>query len=171
MIPWLSLLAFVGLTPVVTARQNPDFSGTWTLDASKSDDARREVLASWGDPNRMKPKDRQVADRLLLLATALDRFEIRQTPREISLYYRDDVRIYYIDGKKHTRETPWGEKLETVTDWEGSELHLKTDGKDLGDLDEIYAFDGDQMLYTVRLKVKHAKEEIVIRNYFDRVEE
>jgi hypothetical protein len=171
MVPWLSLLAFVALTPLAGARQNPDFSGTWALDASKSDDPHRQILASWGDPNRMRPEERQVADRLLLLVSALDRFEIRHTPRDITLYYGDDVRIFYIDGKKHTRETPWGERLETVTDWEDGELHLKTDGKDLGDLEEIYTFEDGQMLYTVRLKVKHAKEEVVIRSYFDRVEE
>jgi hypothetical protein len=168
---WLSLFAFLALASVVASQGKPDFSGTWTLDTGKSDDAEEQILATWGDPNRMSPKDRQIADRLILLASAFDRFEIRQTPRDISLYYRDDVRIYYIDGKKHTRETPWGDKLETVTSWEGNELHLKTDGKDLGDLDEIYTFEGDQMLYTVRLKVKDAKEETVVRSYFDRVKE
>ena len=159
----LSLASFT-----VAFEGTPDFTGTWAINTAKSDDFNKEVLASWGDPNRMSPKDRRIAERLELLASAFDRFEIRQSQRDITLYHQDDVRIYYIDGKKHTRETPWGEKLETVTNWEGDELHLRTDGKDLGEVDEMYAFEGAQMVYTVRVKLKSAKEDLVVQSYFDR---
>jgi hypothetical protein len=165
---WVSLLALAASASLVSAQQRPDFTGKWRLDATRSDDAGRQILASWGDPNRMSPTDRRTADRLIQLASALQRFETRQSERDISVY--DDagnVRIYYLDGKKHTRETPWGERLETEAKWEGSELRVKTDGKDLGEVNESYAKDGPALLYTVTIKVKHAKEPVVIRSYFE----
>jgi hypothetical protein len=160
----LALFASAGLG---SAQPRPDFTGKWRLDTSKSDDASQAILRSWGDPNRMSPTDRRTADRLIQLASALQQFEIRQTERDISLY--DDagnVRIYYLDEKKHTRETPWGDKLQTESKWQGSELQVKTDGKDLGEVNEAYAKDGSALLYTITLKMKHSKEPVVIRSYF-----
>lgn len=166
---WVSPMALVvASASLVSAQPKADFTGTWRLDAGRSDDASRQILASWGDPGRMSPTDRRTADRLIQLASALQTFEIRQSERDISLY--DDagnVRIYYLDGKKHTRETPWGDKLQTEAKWQGSELHVKTDGKDLGEVNESYAKDGPSLLYTVTIKVKHAKESVVVRSYFE----
>ncbi len=164
-----SCLVFASLS---FAQGSPDFSGEWTLDAEGSDDGEALILGGIGDPDRMSPKDRRVAERLTELVRALRVLEIRQGPSDFRLYDEaDNVRIYYIDGKKHSRETPWGEKLETVTKWEGSELHTRTDGKDLGEIDEFYAMEGGQLLYTVKIRLEDSEQEVVIRSYYGRAKE
>jgi hypothetical protein len=153
------------------AQGNPDFSGTWNLDADKSDDGEAVIMGGLGDPDRMSPKDRRVAERLIALGRALQVLELSHTAADFRLYDEaDNVRIYYIDGKKHQRETPWGEKLDTVTKWEGNELHMRTDGKDLGEIDEIYSMDGPQLLYTIRMRLDGSKEEVVVRTYYNRAQ-
>lgn len=153
------------------AQGNPDFSGTWKMDKERSDDGEALILGGLGSPDRMSPKDRRVAERLMELGRALEVLEIRQSPSDIRLYDdADNVRIYYIDGKKHTRETPWGERLETVTGWEGSELHMRTDGKDLGEVDEIYAMEGNGLVFTFKIRLEDSDNEVVIRTYYGRAE-
>jgi len=164
-------LSCLVLASVSFAQGNPDFSGKWALDSEKSDDGEAVILGGIGSPDRMSPKDRRIADRLMDLVRALRLLEIRQSPADFRLYDEaDNVRIYYIDGKKHARETPWGEKLETVTKWEGSELQMRTDGKDLGEIDEIYAMEGSQLLYIVKLRLDGSKQEVVVRTYYGRAE-
>lgn len=154
------------------AQGSPDFNGKWSLDDQKSDDGEAVILGAVGDPDRLSPKDRRIAERLIILIRALRVLEIRQSASDIRLYDdADNVRIYYIDGKKHQRETPWGERLETVTQWEGGELYMRTDGKDLGEIDEIYAMEGEKLLYTVKIRLEDSKQEVVIHTYYDRAKE
>jgi hypothetical protein len=123
-----------------------------------SDDAEALILGGLGSPERMSPKDRRTAERLIQLVRALGSLEIRQSPADFRLYDEaDNVRIYYIDGKKHTRETPWGDRLETETRWEGSELRVRTDGKDLGEIDEIYGRKRERLLHTVKIRLGDSK--------------
>ena len=165
------VVSFLLLASIFLAQGNPDFSGEWTLDASKSDDGEAVILAGLGDPERMSPSDRRTAERLMALVRAFRVLEIRQSPTDFSLYDEaDNVRIYYIDGKKHARETPWGERLETETKWEGSVLQAKTDGKDLGEIDELYAMEGGQLLYTVKLRLEDSDQEVVVRTFYSRAE-
>ncbi len=165
------LVSLLLLASVAFAQGNPDFSGKWKLDKTKSDDGEAVIFGGLGDPNRMSPKNRRTADRLTALVRALGVLEVRQSASDIRLYDdADNVRIYYIDGKKHNRETPWGEKLETVTKWEGSVLQARTDGKDLGEIDELYAMEGSQLLYTVKLRLEDSKNEVVIRTFYGRAE-
>lgn len=165
------LVSFLLVTSVSLAQGNPDFSGKWTLDEDKSDDGEALILGGIGSPDRMSPEKRRTADRLIDLVRALRALEIRQSPADFRLYDEaDNVRIYYIDGKKHTRETPWGDKLETVTKWEGLELQMRTDGKDLGEIDELYTMEGSQLLYTVKLRLEGSKQEVVVRTYYGRAQ-
>jgi hypothetical protein len=165
------LVSFLLVASFSLAQGNPDFSGKWTLDADKSDDGEALVVGGIGSPDRMSPENRRMAERLIALVRAFRVLEIRQSPADFRLFDEaDNIRIYYIDGKKHTRETPWGEKLETVTKWEGSELQMRTDGKDLGEIDEIYALEGGQLLYTVKIRLEDQKEEVVVRSYYARAQ-
>lgn len=161
--------SFLVLASLSFAQQSADFSGKWRMDADESDDGEAHILGGFGDPNVMSPKDRRVAERLIALVHALGDLEIRQSSRDIRLYDEaDNVRIYYIDGEKHTRETPWGERLETVTKWEKGALHVRTDGKELGEIEEIFTLEAGQLLYTVELRLGNSKDEIVIRTYYSR---
>ncbi|HEY7699221.1 MAG TPA: hypothetical protein VIE88_12445 [Vicinamibacteria bacterium] len=162
----------VVLASLSFAQGGPDFSGKWKMDADKSDDGEAVILGGLGNPDRMKPEVRRTVERLLALGRAFRSLEIRQSAADFRLYDdANNVRIYYIDGKKHQRETPWGERLETVTQWEGGELHTRTDGKDLGEIDEIYGMEGGQLLYTVKIRLEDSKQEVVIRTYYDRAQE
>jgi hypothetical protein len=164
--------SFFLLASLSFGQGNPDYSGKWKMDAAKSDDGEARILGGVGDPDRMSPKNRRTAERLMELGRALQVLEIRQSSADIRLYDEaDNTRIYYIDGKKHTRETPWGDRLETVTRWEGMELHMRTDGKDLGEIDEIYAMEGDQLLFTFKIRLEDSDNEIVIRTYYGRAQE
>jgi hypothetical protein len=165
------LQASVLVAALSIAQATPDFTGKWTLDDSRSDDGEALIVAGLGDPDRMSPKNRRTADRLLQLVTALRVLDIRQGPADFRLFDEaDNIRIYYIDGKKHQRETPWGERLETVTKWEASELHVRTDGKDLGEIDEIYGMEGKDLVYTVKLRLEGSKDEVVVRSFYTRAE-
>jgi hypothetical protein len=165
------LFASFVLASVALAQGTPDFSGEWRLDPDKSDDGEAVILGGLGDPSRMSPEKRRVVERLMALGRALAFLEIRQSPADVRLYDEaDNVRIYYIDGKKHPRETPWGEKLETQTKWEGAELHMRTDGKDLGEFEEIYQMAGSQLLYTIKLRLEDSDNEVVIRTYYARAQ-
>jgi hypothetical protein len=153
------------------AQGSPDFNGKWSLDDQKSDDGEAVILGAVGDPDRLSPKDRRIAERLIILIRALRVLEIRQSASDIRLYDdADNVRIYYIDGKKHTRETPWGERLETTGQWEAGELHVRTDGKDLGEIEEVWAIQDGQLLYTVNVELEGSKEKIVVRAVYARAE-
>ncbi len=165
------VLSFMLLGSFAFGQGNPDFSGMWKIDEDKSDDGEALILGGIGSPDRMSPKDRRTAERLLELGRALVLLEIRHSPADFRLYDEaDNVRIYYIDGKKHPRATPWGDKLETVTEWEGNELRMQTDGKDLGEFEEIYAMEGAQLLFTVKIRLDDSDSEIVIRTFYDRAE-
>lgn len=160
---WLFLASFS------FAQGAPNFGGKWTMDADKSDDGESLILGGLGDPNRLSPEKRRTAERLLSLGRALSVLEIRQSASDFRLYDEaDNVRIYYIDGKKHTRETPWGERLETETKWEGAVLQMRTDGKDLGEIDELYTMEGEKLVYTVKIRLEDSKAEVVVRTYYDR---
>jgi hypothetical protein len=165
------LLASVLVTAAAIGQSAPDFTGKWTLDDSRSDDGEALIVGGLGDPDRMSPKNRRTADRLLQLLRALRVLDIRQGPGDFRLFDEaDNIRIYYIDGKKHQRETPWGERLETVTKWQGSELHMRTDGKDLGEIDELYGMEGQSLVYTVKLRLEGSKDEVVVRTFYNRAE-
>jgi hypothetical protein len=161
------------LLTAALAQGGLDFSGKWRLDTDRSDDAEAVIQAGLENTSgRVTTSTLQTFDRLVALSRALTWLEIRQTERDFSLYDdADNVRIYYIDGKKHARETPWGAKLDTVTKWEGAELHIKTDGGDLGEVTEVYSFDGGELRFTVRIKVKNVKDEIAVNSYYTRATE
>lgn len=151
----------------------PNFSGNWKLDAGKSDDAAKKIHEGMVDATgKTGPTERQrVLERLIQLARAMDYLEIKHN--ETELQFIDDaanVRIYYIDGKKHPRQTPWGAKLQTVTIWEADHLLVKTDGKDLGQVEELYAFQGRELVYEIRVRPAGLKNEIVARSFYSRLQ-
>jgi hypothetical protein len=172
----LVVAAVAVLVPVGgDAQPNPDLSGKWTLDKEKSDDAEAVIRAGLGvtekTTGRPDVKALQVADRLVALSRALESLEIRQSEKDFRIYDdANNVRIYYIDDKKHARETPWGAKLETVTGWNNGALHMRTEGDELGKVDETYGLEGRQMVFIVRIRVKDAQEDVVVRSYYSRAE-
>jgi hypothetical protein len=176
----LAATAAAILLPVgVQAGATPDFSGKWSLDSDRSDDAEAVIKTGLGvtekTTGRPNVPEMRTADRLVALSRALTWLEIRQSDKDFRIYDdADNARIYYIDGKKHARETPWGAKLQTVTSWEDGKLHMRTEGKDIGDVDKVdetYDIEGGQLVFLVRIKLKVLKDDVVVRSYYNRVQE
>ena len=66
---------------------------------------------------------------------ALEELEIAQTDEAFRIFDEaDNLRIYYLDGGKRARQTPWGAKLDTVANWDGPQITVRTSGKEVGDV-------------------------------------
>jgi hypothetical protein len=153
--------------------QKPDFSGIWTLNFEKSDDWADLVRTGAGNTRSFTKMDVQrIVDRLTYLARTAEEIEIEQSEREFKTFDKDDnVLIYYLDGKKHSRQTPWGAMLETVADWNGDELVIVTQNKELGKVTEVYAYEGKQLVSVIQMELKGFENTVVARQYYNRKEE
>jgi hypothetical protein len=153
----------------------PDLKGTWKLDAAKSGDAESEVLKGAGkdDTHGMDHLERvRILDRLTSLVRALDVIEIEQTEKEVQVSdNKGNFRIYYLDGKKHPRQTPWGAPLDAVAAWKDGSLVVKSRGEEVGEIEETYGLEGRQLVLIVRARNPRFENEIVVRQYYDRASE
>ena len=117
MVAVLLVAAFPGAAQAQA--QKPDFSGTWELDLQASDDTESQVLGGAGEDTTrgMTRLERgRLVERLIQLARAIDEIEIAQTERDFRIFdWDDNLRIYYLDGRKHARQTPWGAKETTMS--------------------------------------------------------
>ncbi len=79
--------------------QRPNFTGTWVLDADKSDQAIESVRAGLGDKLATGKKQmfqRYLADVLVGLAEDAEELEIELTEKDLTMFDRaDNVNIYY----------------------------------------------------------------------------
>jgi hypothetical protein len=82
------------------------------------------------------------------------------------------VRIFYIDGKKHKRQTPGGANLETICTRRGNRIVVEQKLDKDGKIAEVYSLsaDGTRMSLTVHFESKRFKQPLVVRNVFDRQE-
>ena len=153
--------------------QKPDFSGTWHLDVQASDDTESQVLGGAGDDATRgitRLERGRLVERLIQLARAIDELEIAQSESDLRIFDREDnLRIYYLDGEKHARQTPWGAKLDAVAEWHGQQITVQTTGKEIGEVQETFGMEGRQLVSIVRIKNENFENEIVIRNYYDRL--
>jgi hypothetical protein len=152
----------------------PDLSGSWTLNAADSDDTESQILGGAGEDRThgMTHLERsRLLDRLVQLARAIDEIELALTERDLKIYDRDDnVRIYYLDGDERVRQTPWGASLDVVAKWDGQQISVETKGREVGEVNETFGLEGQRLVYIVRIKNPNFENEIVIRNYYDRVD-
>jgi hypothetical protein len=176
-IRWAASTAFVASVALLASAkdstaQEPNFTGTWQLDAEKSDDMQQKIRAGAGKAGGItQPEIQRLLDRFTHLAHAADVIEIEQTKVDFKIFDRaDNVRIYYMDGKKHPRQTPWGAKLQTVANWDNQRLLITTEGKDLGKVTEVYAFEGQQLIFIIQVENKKFENDVLIRHYYDRLD-
>ncbi len=150
--------------------QKPNFSGTWVLDKETSDNLEEKVRIGAGGTNRITRIDvKRIVDRLTHLARASEEIEIEQSAEDFTVADKqDNLRIYYIDGKKHVRQTPWGVKLQTLTNWKDAQLIITTEGKDLGKVTETYRLEGEQLVFAVQLESDDFENTVVARNQYFR---
>jgi hypothetical protein len=82
------------------------------------------------------------------------------------------VRIFYVDGLKHKRQTPFGAELETVCTRQGGRIIIDQKLDKWGKISETYipSSDGDALIHTVRFESKRFKEPLVIQNSYYRMQ-
>jgi hypothetical protein len=170
---WVAFCAVFGgllCLPLDAQAQKPDFSGEWVLDVDKSDDLAMRARAGAGSATQFTRMGvQQLLDRVAQLSRASEEIEIEQTVEDFKVFDLDDnVRIYYIDAKKHPRQTSWGAKLETITAWNKEELIIVTEGKELGRVTEVYTFEGKQLVFVLQLENKEFESKVVARHYYNR---
>ncbi len=80
----------------------------------------------------------------------------------------DNVRIYYLDGEKHKRQTPGGVDLETVAQKRGDQIIIEEKAES-SKFTRTFALaqDGSVMVVTVRLENDRFKQPVVIRSVYD----
>ena len=177
----ISILFFVvalTLLPGAAAQAQtpkPDFSGTWELNIEQSDDpfeAIRSALGLTGGSGDRQQERQALSSRLNYVAQAAKTIEIEHTQKDFKLFNtEDDVRIHYIDGQKHPRQSPTGERMTTVTVWRGDLLDSTTEGDEIGKVSETFGLEGQQLVHIVRIQNDAFDEDLVIRAYYDRAEQ
>lgn len=174
---WTTLVAVclgLVLPEMASAQAMPSLTGKWDLDVMKSDDAEeaiREGLGETAGRGSRAVQRQRLMERLIPLARAADYMELELSDQDLKVFDRADrVSIYYLDGKKHERQGPMGDKMEAIADWDGSRVTVTTEGKEIGRILEIYGLEGHQMAYIVSIENKAFEQEVVIRHYYNRID-
>lgn len=170
------MATLLSVTPTTGAQSTkPDFSGVWELDQEKSDDAVtaiRDALGQTSGRGERQIERQALSSRLNDLARAAETIEIEQTEKDIKLFdSEDDVRIHYIDGKEHPRQSRSGEQMTTVTAWRGDFLDLATEGPEIGKVTETLGMEGAQLVHIVRIQNTAFEDDLVVRAYYNRAED
>jgi hypothetical protein len=179
-----ALFAAAFAVSLAEAQDGLELTGTWYRSSGESDDAESKIReaakamfdkATKGGRNIPSEEIAQIQKRLQFIIGSYVQFaeilEIEQTSTELHI---DDgegrIRIFYIDGKKHMRQTPQGAKLETICTRGSNRITIeqKLDGG--GRLVETYVPlpEGDRMVLTVSLGSKQLKPPLILRNVYDR---
>jgi hypothetical protein len=177
----VSLLA--GTFSPAPAQVNPSMTGTWVRNPDKSEDPKEKIRSAAQDMfDKTTKGGRNVASEDIpriqkrlrsMISSFVQHAEILEIEHDSDELHVDDgegrVRIFYIDGEKHVRQTPGGAKLETVCRGQGSQIFVeqKLEGAKIF---ETYAMsaDGERLTLTVRMEAKRFKKPLTLRNVYDR---
>jgi hypothetical protein len=110
----LTFLMVVAITTLAFAQAKPDFSGTWVLDAAKSN------LGLIGPGAKQAPM-RTVT---LVLKQTRDVLTIQRTVGE-----RKETAVYKLDGSESTNKLPSGDETKSIVKWVDATLVSRTTAK------------------------------------------
>lgn len=110
----LSVVMSVAIATLVFAQGKLDFSGTWILDAAKSDLGRTSSAA----------KQMPMRTVTLVLKQTSDALTIQRTTGE-----QKETAVYKMDGSVSTNKLPSGNESKSTVKWVGSTLVTKTTTK------------------------------------------
>ena len=184
-------LGIVALAPTAEGKfvvsSQGSLAGTWIVNPDESEDPRAKLETALQserrgrrgrseeaepDPNLVLSRMRSMERLLTSLSAAADELTIEVASGEVHVAAAGGgrVRIFYLDGEKHIRQTPDGSQLETEAQWNGRELLVEQDGGDGDTVNEVYALGSDPNVLVVvfRLKLDRLEEPIVIRTVYDR---
>ncbi len=183
----IHVLLFIGL--VGLPAQDIGFSGVWERDIERSDDPREKMQAAMeqmreqmgqrgggggrpgggggrpdggggrGERGGGRPDVGNIPDELTVELTG-EEFQVDDGGR---------LRIYYLDGKKHKRETSNGMKLETIAELKGSAIVIE-EKMERGKIDRKFELspDGATMIMTLTVKFGRMKDPVVIRTVYEK---
>jgi hypothetical protein len=165
-------------------QEEEGFNGTWMRNPDESDDpdeatraAAEEIFNKATKGGRgiftedIQQIQKQLQSSIASFVQFADTLIIDDEGKEFLV---DDgvgrVRIFYLDGKKHNRQSPDGAKFETLSTRQGNRIIVDQKIKGGGRIVETYALseEGDRLILTVRLEAKRLKEPMTIRNVYDR---
>ena len=97
-----------------------------------------------------------------------DELTVELTGEEFQVDDGERLRIYYLDGKKHKRETQNGMKLETIAELKGSSILIE-EKMERGKIDRKFELspDGATMIMTLTVKFGRMKDPVVIRTVYE----
>jgi len=181
------LLVF-GSSLTIGASMQASLAGSWMVNPDESDDIREKIEAALQterrprrgrseapepDPNQRLSQLRNMERLLDSLSASPDELEIEVASGEVQVTASGAgrVRIFYLDGETHLRQTPNGSELETRAQWNGRELLVEQDAGDGDTIHEVYALgsDPDVLTFVFRLKLDRLEDPIVIRTLYDRM--
>jgi len=185
----LGFMAFVSTAEgTAVASAQGSLAGSWIVNPDESDDPQAKIKTALesgqrerrgrseepqADPNLSLARMRSMEQLLTSLSAAADELTIEVAPGEVHVTAAGGgrVRIFYLDGKKHIRQTPNGSQLETLAQWDGRQLLVEQDGGDGDTVNEVYTLGSDPSVLVVvfRLKLDQLEEPIVIRTVYDRL--
>ena len=98
-----------------------------------------------------------------------DELTLELTDGELQVDDGERLRIYYLDGEKHKRETPNGMKLETIAELKGSAIVIE-EKMERGRIDRKFELspDGATMIMTLTVKFGRMKDPVVIRTVYEK---
>ena len=109
----ISLAALVAgsfaLTSSAVAQQHPDFSGTWKINASKSDPPPQRGGGGGGG--------QQWAEMVVVITQTAEAITVEQTLGE-----RTQTMSYYLDGRESTNAGMRGAQLKSTSTWDRAAL-------------------------------------------------
>ncbi len=158
-------------------------SGTWMRNPELSDDPEEKVREAVtrvidransrrrGGPSLDDPELRRRMEQSLdSLIQSAETLVIEQENDELQV---DDghgrIRIFYLDGQKHIRQTPGGASLETTCTVGGRYILVEQKMDGGVKINENYTLlqDGSRMELTVRLETKQLKEPLGVRSVYE----
>ena len=177
--------------PVGLSFGQQGLAGIWEVNPDESEDMEAKIrlgLASMKrsgrgrnapdaseDPNVALARLKGMEQIIKSLSAAADELTIEVDGSEFRVAGAGEgrVRIFYLDGEKHVRETPNGTKLETIAQWNGNQVLIDQKAKDEGTINEVYELgrDANELVVMFRLEIKQLEEPIVIRSVYDALRE
>ena len=170
-------LATLGPALAAAADVRPNFTGTYTFVAQKSDNIQAKIAAAVGPDYTIgskKSEQVRVWIRSWLEGVAEDPekriLTIDHTATEFHSGMGDEVNIYYF-GREATSMGPGGGKLRATIRWEGEQiLTEEKEAKGKGRITAAYALQPDGKSLLVNWKLEHGsmQQPLEVRLAFDR---
>ena len=187
----IHVLLFIGLVGLpAQPAQDIGFSGVWERDIERSDDPQEKMQAAMEQMREQTGQrgggggrpgggggrpgggggrgERGGGGGRPDVGNIPDELTVELTGEEFQVDDGERLRIYYLDGKKHKRETQNGMKLETIAELKGSAILIE-EKMERGKIDRKFELspDGATMIMTLTVKFGRMKDPVVIRTVYE----